>query len=174
MKTGYKGTYNLTCRNHKFEIGQTYELPHKPIICEYGFHYCTNPKDVLQYYTIQHDFRLLEIEDLSDETVIDGNKSATNKIRIVREVLKEEYYSLFGMIDNVLTISYPSGSWKKFKYDERNNCIRYENSTGYWIKHSYDERNNLTRTEYSYGYWIKRSYDEQNNLLDWEDGFNKK
>ena len=59
MKTGYKGTYNYICRGNKFEIGQSYELQINPIPCKRGFHYCVNPKDVLGYYPIQHDFRLL-------------------------------------------------------------------------------------------------------------------
>jgi hypothetical protein len=67
MKTGYKATYNFACRDHKFEIGQTYELLGTPIPCQYGFHYCVNPKDVLDYYPMKNCFRLLEIEDLGDE-----------------------------------------------------------------------------------------------------------
>jgi hypothetical protein len=60
MKTGFKATYDFMCKSHKFEIGQTYELPNQPIPCKYGFHYCQNPKDVLEYYSIKHNFRLLE------------------------------------------------------------------------------------------------------------------
>jgi hypothetical protein len=97
MKTGFKATHDFVCIDHKFEIGQTYELKGKPIPCHYGFHYCVNPKDVLEYYPIQHNFRLLEIEDLGD-SITDDNKSVTNKIRIVREIPKEEYYQLFGIV----------------------------------------------------------------------------
>jgi hypothetical protein len=163
MTTGYKGTYNFTCLDHKFEIGKTYELSGTPIPCVYGFHYCVNPKDVLEYYSIKHNFRLLEIEDLG-ESIIDYNKSVTNKIRIVREVLKEEYYQLLGFVNNELTITDKYGYWKKHEFDERNNCIRYENSNGYWEKREYDERNNCICV-YSDGYWFKHEYDERNNCI---------
>jgi hypothetical protein len=59
MKTGYKATYDFICLDHKFEIGQTYELQGTPIPCEYGFHYCVNSKDVLKYYIIKRDFRVI-------------------------------------------------------------------------------------------------------------------
>ena len=133
MKTGYKATYNFTCLDHKFEIGKTYKLKRTPVPCVYGFHYCVNPKDVLEYYSIQHDFRLLEIEDLG-ESITQGNKSVTNKLRVVREIPKEEYCSLFGIVNNELTITDSNGNWKKRKFDERNNEIYYEDSNGYWEK----------------------------------------
>jgi hypothetical protein len=134
MKTGFKGTYNLTCIDHKFEIGQTYEVEGNPIPCQYGFHYCTNPIDVLKYYSIQNNFRLLEIEDLGD-SVTEEDKTATNKIRIVREIPKEEYVQLFGIVNNELTTKSESdGCWEKRTYDQNNNLISYENSDGIWTK----------------------------------------
>ena len=142
MKTGCKATYDYFCRDHKFEIGQTYELSEKPIMCYYGFHYCVNPKDVLQHYPIKHDFRLLEIEDLG-ESITQGNKSVTNKLRVVREIPKEEYYSLFGIVNNELTIiDEEDDYWATFKYDERNNLIRYDDSYGNWVEREYDQNNN--------------------------------
>lgn len=168
MKIGYKGTFNLTCLNHKFEIGQTYELQEKPIVCQCGFHYCVKPIDVLNYYVIQHDFRLLGIEDLSENTQTDGNKSATDKIRIIREISKEEYYSLFGFVGNTLTITDSNGYYKKYTYDERNNKIRSEDSNGYWLKFEYDDRNNLIHYKDVNNTWSKFEYDEQNNRIYYE------
>ena len=190
MKTGFKATYNLICIDHKFEIGQTYELKGKPIPCHYGFHYCLKPKDVLEYYPIKHNFRLLEIEDIG-ESITKEDKTATNKIRIVREIPKEEYYQLFGIINNELTITRSSGNWEKRKfdernnqicyedsfgfcrkreYDERNNCVRYEDPNGYWVKFTYDERNNCIYSESSSGRWEKRQFDENNNCVKIESG----
>ena len=169
MKIGYKATYNFICRGHKFEIGQTYDLPNKPIMCEYGFHYCVNPKDVLEYYSIQHDFRLLEIEDLG-ESITEEDKTVTNKIRIVREVPKEEYYPLFGFINNKLIIIYEYGCWVRSEYDERNNRIYYEDSNGFWVKCEYDERNNRIYFLDSTGCCEKREFDERNNCIYYEYG----
>ena len=129
MKTGFKATYDFMCRDHKFEIGQTYELPGTPILCKYGFHYCVNSKDVLEHYPIRHNFRLLEIEDLG-ECIHSDDKSVTNKIRIVREIPKEEYYSLFNVVNNELTIINKYGSWERRTFDKNNNEIFYQTSFG--------------------------------------------
>ena len=149
MKIGFKATYDFICRDHKFEIGKTYELEGIPVPCIYGFHYCVKPIDVLEYYPLQHNFRLLEIEDLG-ESITQEDKSVTNKIRIIREVPKEEYYSLFGIVNNQLTIAYKSGFWIKETFDEKNNEIYCEYSNGYWVKRTFDENNNET------SYWIGR------------------
>ena len=169
MKTGYKATYDFTCLDHKFEIGQTYELEGTPIPCEYGFHYCVNSKDVLKYYMIQRNFRLLEVEDLG-ESIVKEDKTVTNKLRVVREVPKEEYYPLFGIINNELTITNESGNCEKRKFDERNNCIYLEYSSGFWKRRKFDQNNNCIYVECSNGYWQKNTYDESNNCLKTERG----
>jgi hypothetical protein len=196
MKTGYKGTYNFTCLGHKFEIGQTYQLLCKPILCSYGFHYCVNPIDVLYHYDIRHNFKLLEIEDLSNNTVGRDKKFATDKIRIIREVPKEEYYQLFGIVNNELKIIDENGNFNIRKFDERNNEIHYESSTGYSCNHIYDDRNNeihfetfdhgnpvySSKSEYndqnkqtyfenSNGVWTRRYYDENGTLTKTENGY---
>jgi len=163
MKIGFKATRDFYCRDHKFEIGKTYELPGTPIPCEYGFHYCVKPIDVLGYYPIQNDFHLLEIEDIGI-SIYHEDKIATNKLRVVREIPKEEYYELFGMINNELTINGLNGIWVKHKYDQNNNLIYLENSYGAWLKYEYDERNNLTYIEDSSGYHSIRTYDQNNNV----------
>jgi hypothetical protein len=146
MKTGYKATYNFMCRGYVFEIGHSYELKETPRPCKYGFHYCVNPKDVLYYYPIRNCFRLLEIEDLGD-SVTEGNKTATNKIRIIREIPKEEYYPLFGIVNNEFTFEDSDGFWFKQKFDENNNEIYIEDSDGFWFKREYDENNICLKIE---------------------------
>jgi hypothetical protein len=54
MKTikGYKAfNKDMTCRGFKFEEGKTYKTD-KAKICKKGFHLCTNPLDVLNYYDL--------------------------------------------------------------------------------------------------------------------------
>jgi hypothetical protein len=170
MKTGYKATYNFTCRGCIFEIGKSYELMSKPKMCEHGFHYCVNPKDVLNYYPIKHDFRLLEIEDVGT-SITHEDKSVTNKLRVIREIPKEEYYQLFGIVNNESTITLKSGFWFKNKYDERNNKIYYESEDGYWIKREYDENNNEIYNISSNGYWLKSLYNENNICLKRESNY---
>ena len=187
MKTGFKATYDFICRDHKFEIGKTYELPGIPIPCKYGFHYCQDPINVLEYYSIQYNFRLLEIEDLG-ESITQEDKTVTNKIRIIREIPKEEYYPLFGIVNNELKITTEDywykrkydernnlistsdsyGNWENQKFDERNNLIYYQNSNRTWQKYEYDERNNCTYSESSSGYHVFRTFDENNTEISYK------
>jgi hypothetical protein len=173
MKTGFKATYDFICKDHKFEIGKTYELLGTPIPCNYGFHYCENPINVLNYYSLQHNFRLLEIEDLGD-SIVKEDKTVTNKLRVIREIPKKEYYQLFGIVNNELTIHYENGSWIKHTYDERNNLIYYQNSNNKLIKYQYDERNNWIYSEYSDGYSTKQTYDENNNRISYKSYYKQK
>ena len=85
---GYK-VFNSdwTCRDFQYEVGKTYEMEDEPIICEQGFHFCTDPKNCFRYYDFWGDIKIAEIEALGD---IDrehmGGKCCTNKIKIIREL----------------------------------------------------------------------------------------
>ena len=89
MKIGYKGTYNYICKDQKYEIGNSYELLFEPRIFSCGFHYCQQASNVLLYYQdYVFEFKLLEIEDLSNctDTYFGSDNYSTNKIRIIREI----------------------------------------------------------------------------------------
>jgi len=85
---GYK-VFNSdwTCRGFQYEVGKTYEMNKMPVICECGFHFCTDPKDCFRYYQFWDDVKIAEIEALGD---IDrehmSGKYCTNKIKIIREL----------------------------------------------------------------------------------------
>jgi hypothetical protein len=86
---GYKGfDKDLKCRGFQYEIGKIYEMPEMPSICEQGFHFCEKITNVHGYYNLG-DSRICEIEALG-EIAEDGNKSATNRIQIIRELSREE------------------------------------------------------------------------------------
>jgi hypothetical protein len=161
MIIGYKGTYNFTCINHKFEIGETYELPGIPIMCHYGFHYCTNAINVLTYYPIMPDFKLLEIEDLG-ESYSRWNKSVTNKLRVIREVPIEECEKIFNkqieIFENEVKITDPDGHWEKHQFDKQRNRIYFESSTGRWVKRKFNENNDMTYEECSSGFRTTMEY----------------
>ena len=81
---GYKA-YNkgLTCQRFQYKEGEVYEQEDKPSCCNYGFHFCENPLDTLNYYDLC-EAEFTEVEALGD---IDRNddtdtKAATNKIKI--------------------------------------------------------------------------------------------
>ena len=48
---GYK-VFNpdWTCRDFKYEVGNTYEEDVDPSVCDKGFHFCKLPKDCFNYY----------------------------------------------------------------------------------------------------------------------------
>ena len=77
---------NMTCMGFQYEISKEYSLKDELAMCNKGFHFCENPFDCLVYYNnIKGDKRLFLIEALG-EVITDGNKSVTNKIKIVEEI----------------------------------------------------------------------------------------
>jgi hypothetical protein len=109
-KIGYKGfDKNLKCKDDfQFEIGKEYskELPSGvplPRLCSSdGFHYCNNLKDVFSHYRNNGQNRFCEIEILGSFTD-SGDKSVSTKIKILREISKEEINEI--NIENNLKIN---------------------------------------------------------------------
>ena len=84
----YKGfDKNLCCRGFQFKVGEEYEQQGEIKCCENGFHACTNPFDVLDYYDVDRKNRFCQVEqygtiDNSDE----DTKQASSKIKIKAEI----------------------------------------------------------------------------------------
>ena len=92
---GYKAfEKDLTCRGFQYEIGKEFEYKGTIGLCESGFHFCKKIVDILSYYNLNNkDTRLCEIEATGE--VIEGDdKCVTNKIRIIREISKQEMYEI--------------------------------------------------------------------------------
>ena len=113
----YKGFEpDLTCRGFQYEIGKTYTMVGSPEICQRGFHFCRKLIDVLGYYPttfLLDDYLHASYDDylnLYPRSLITNNryclvevigeiewdnrydtKGATNQIRIVKELTKEEF-----------------------------------------------------------------------------------
>lgn len=87
----YKGfDKSLKCRGFQYEIGKEYEEK-EAIICKKGFHACTNPLNVLQYYPPCYENRYCEVEqdgEFSENG--DDSKVASTKIKIGNEISLEE------------------------------------------------------------------------------------
>ena len=90
---GIKGfDKDLKCRNYQFRIGKTFEEDLTPKLCGRGFHYCQTLSDVFQYYPNKNGNRFCVIEVLGKvESGVD--KCCTNKIKIVRELNRDEICS---------------------------------------------------------------------------------
>ena len=87
----YKGfDKDLKCRDFQYEIGKEYEEK-EVIACEKGFHACTNPLNVLQYYPPCYENRYCEVEqDGKFSENGDDSKVASTKIKIGNEISLEE------------------------------------------------------------------------------------
>ena len=95
----YKGfNKDMTCRGFQFEECKTYEES-EAILCERGFHACTNPIDVFTYYppatSIYHEVELDEVSEKEEE----DTKICGRKIKI------EKQLSLNDMISDSIEIS---------------------------------------------------------------------
>ena len=84
---GYKMMKSdMTCRGFQYEVGKEYILEDELKICKKGFHFCENPFDCLRYYdNIKGDKGLFLVE-ATGKVITEGNKSVTNKIKIIEEI----------------------------------------------------------------------------------------
>ena len=88
----YKGfDRNMRCRGFQFAEGETYEED-KAELCETGFHACTNPLDVLRYYSPVDgcEYHEVELEDVSEGRSSKDSKVCGKRIRIGAKLGIEE------------------------------------------------------------------------------------
>ena len=88
----YKGfNANMTCRDFKYEEGETYEFNGKPILCCCGFHACLKLSDVFNYYCGEFGKDVVvyevELEGVSDECNEYNFKVVAGKITIGKRIL---------------------------------------------------------------------------------------
>ena len=96
MVKGFKGfNEDLTCRGFQYEIGKTYKHNGEVELCSSGFHFCRKLKDVHNFYNLKTS-RICEI--VADGKIIDDDKkSVCSRMRIVREVSREEIWSIINI-----------------------------------------------------------------------------
>ena len=171
MTKGYKATHNYKCRNQTYEVGQEYKLDEIPKICQYGFHYCVNAKHTLDYYDYDKNFKLLEIEDLSNDTIIQDDKSCSNHIKIIREITDpEELMQLLGFVctfnkfGRELTCKNLDGYWCEYTYNENGDELTYKNSYGYSREYTYNSKGQILTCKCSTGFWSEYTYDEKGRI----------
>ncbi len=80
----------------QYEVGKTYEIEGDPKLCERGFHFCTSPLAVFEYYAPTNRFAIVQAneDDVIYGTGVSYNKAVTRRITIVREITLEEIISL--------------------------------------------------------------------------------
>ena len=180
IKKGYKASHNGWCKDMKYEVGKTYTMNEKPVMCRCGFHYCEIIDDTLTYYPYKNGVtKIFEIEDLG-KTITKGGKSVTNKIKIVREIPVSEYNDLFKRYvfdaeGNLIQFKHTNGELETYSYDANGTKTRWESLNGYWVNWTYDTKGNMTRREDSRGIWTTCEFNadgkktrRENSDGDWE------
>ena len=122
---GYK-VFNedWTCRDFKYEVGETYEMKESPQCCDRGFHFCTNLADCFYYYSFNTNNKVAEVEALGEiDKDNDDTKHCTNKIKIVREISWEEVLTLCNS-GNCNSGNRNSGDWNITSFS--NGCFNTE------------------------------------------------
>ncbi len=168
----YKATYNYKCRKQTYKVGKTYTSD-KLKICHYGIHYCNKMEDTLNYYTPNKDFVLLEVEILGDVET-EGNKSVTNKLKILRVVELDEYpdsmksrFLVYEYDDrgNMISETYLNSRKYTYKYDDRGNMISETEPDGDKYTYEYDDLNNKISRTNPIGDKSTCEYDDLNNKI---------
>ena len=92
---GYKGfNKDMTCRGFQYEIGKEYEHKGSIELCDRGFHFCKKIADVQNFYNITGENCILCEIEATGQVIEGDNKCVTDKIKIIREISKEEMYIL--------------------------------------------------------------------------------
>lgn len=88
----------IECKGFRFEEGKAYEEP-EAILCNRGFHACTYPLDVFNYYGYYRysddsvEYHIVELEGVSDETCMDS-KICGKKITIQEKISPTELINI--------------------------------------------------------------------------------
>ena len=94
---GYK-VFNpdWTCRGFQYKVGEVFTYNGDIKLCKRGFHFCRKASDCFDYYGFNSNNKVAEVEAIGlVETR--GNKSVTDKIKIVREI---GWYELLTIVNN--------------------------------------------------------------------------
>lgn len=102
---GYKVFYpDWTCRPNDRAISKQYSCPGKFVemghldLSEHGMHFCTRLSDCFSYYSFNPENKVAEVVAYG-KVITDGNKSCTNKLKIIRELSWDEVLHLVNMGD---------------------------------------------------------------------------
>lgn len=89
---GYKGfDNNFQCRGFQYEVGQTYHHDGEIKVCGRGFHFCTKPSAVFEFYPPTNSrFAVVEATGNIDSDKLEPSKKCTDEITIVKELSLDE------------------------------------------------------------------------------------
>ena len=82
---------DFKCRDFQYGVGKTYHHKGDVSVCAFGFHSCTNPLDILNYYDLTN-CRFAEVEAWGDiEKHNDDSKLVSRYLKVVRELSLAEF-----------------------------------------------------------------------------------
>ena len=133
----YKGMkYDMTCKGFHYELGKSYKT-YKAELCEWGFHACLNPIDVLDYYPRCYSSRYFKVKlsgEIAKCSMWDTNIAAT-EITILEEINAYEILNIadWWKSENVLDLLYFSDGLarirncdKKYNFIDKNGKLLSE------------------------------------------------
>lgn len=93
--TAYKGfDKNFQCRGFQYEVGKEYKSGKPVKVCRSGFHACTNPLEVWDYYPVYNSrFAEVELGGVIDKKGGDS-KICSSEIKIKKELTLSDYIGL--------------------------------------------------------------------------------
>ena len=169
---GYK-VFNpdWTCKDMQYEVGKSYEMEGKPVICKRGFHFCEKIVDCFQYYKFDSDNKVAEIEAFGElDFEEDEKKYCTNKIKIIRKLNWHEVLNLVntGKMNsgnnnsgNGNSGDGNSGDWNSGGWNSGNNNSSNGNS-GNWNSGGWNSGDNNSGNGNS-GNWNSGGWNSGNN-----------
>ena len=93
--TAYKGLdMNFRCRGFQYEAGKEYKSGKKVEVCRSGFHACTNPFEVWDYYPVYNSrFAEVELGGVMDKEG-GSSKICSSEIKVKKELTLSDYIGL--------------------------------------------------------------------------------
>ena len=159
----YKGfNKDFTCRGFQFEEGKEYE-EEEAVLCEKGFHACTNPLDVLNYYNdVEGKYCEVELDEVSKDKKENDSKICGKRIKINAEI---GFVGLFKMGIEWL---------KEQTIFSKNDTKELEKSSGYGAKSGASGKNSVVMCAGNYsiakakiGSWITLAEWGRDDNGDW-------
>lgn len=94
--TAYKGfDKNFQCRGFQYEVGKEYKSGKKVEVCRSGFHACTNPLEVWDYYPVYNSrFAEVGLGGVIDKEEGGNSKICSSEIKIKKELTLSDYIGL--------------------------------------------------------------------------------
>ena len=121
-----------TCRGFQYKVGETFVHNGNIEMCGAGFHFCRKASDCFNYYNFNSQNKVAEVEALGlVET--QGDKSVTDKIKIIREIEWSELLTIVNDGKNCTGLQ-NTGDWNTGNRNTGNcntgNCNTGNRNTG--------------------------------------------